>query len=46
MTKTCNRHNDCDEANKEWLRKYPGPIWSIPPNFHCHDDDCEDCFGQ
>ncbi len=45
--RTCNRHNDCDEANAKWLAAHPGSErWNIPANFHCHDDDCEDCFGQ
>lgn len=42
--RTCNRHFDCDEADKDWKERNPGSQW-IPANFHCHDDDCEDCFG-
>ena len=41
--RTCNRHTDCDKAEREWIYKNPGKhIWV---NFHCHDDVCEDCFG-
>ena len=43
--RTCNRHFDCDKADKEWLERHPNEKY-IPMNFHCHDDDCEDCFGQ
>ncbi len=39
--RSCNRHADCDEAEI----KRQGHIGYIP-NFHCHDDCCEDCFGQ
>lgn len=41
----CNRHGDCVAANAKWLAEHPGQRW-IPANFHCHDDDCEDCFGR
>lgn len=42
----CNRHNDCDQANRDWLASNPGKqYWEVPVNMHCHDDDCEDCFG-
>jgi hypothetical protein len=38
----CNRHSDCDAADAAY-RKREGrdPSYS----FHCHDDECEDCFG-
>lgn len=39
---TCNRHDDCQAANKAYRAKHgrdPGF------GFHCHDEDCEDCFG-
>ena len=46
MKRSCNRHGDCEKANQELLARNPGMNrWDIPPNFHCHDDDCEDCFG-
>lgn len=38
----CNRHSDCAAANQAYRAKH-----GRDPNFgfHCHDDDCEDCFG-
>jgi len=39
----CNRHDNCEVAEKARLEKNPGTY--TPINFHCHDDDCEDCFG-
>lgn len=42
---TCNRHFDCDEANRKWLAAHPGEKF-VPFNIHCHDDECEDCFGS
>lgn len=36
----CNRHYDCDEANA--LARRAG----YPAASHCHDEDCEDCFGS
>ena len=56
MTKTpkrsCNRHADCDAAEAEFRRLYPkgkhldwnGVTVYVPD--HCHDDECEDCFGS
>lgn len=38
--RSCNRHSDCDEAE---IKRF-GKI-DYYPNFHCHDDECEDCFG-
>lgn len=43
VKRSCNRHGDCDVAASEYREKYgkdPGV------NFHCHDEDCEDCFGK
>ena len=37
--RTCNRHDDCDAANA--AAKAKGRYAD-----HCHDDDCEDCFGS
>ena len=42
--RSCNRHNDCNEANRKWLETHPLEKY-VPINFHCHDDECEDCFG-
>jgi hypothetical protein len=41
--RSCNRHHDCDAAEAEVLAKNPGKTISF--SFHCHDEDCEDCFG-
>ncbi len=44
--RSCNRHSDCDEAEDKVLAKHPGmKRWEIGFNFHCHDEECEDCFG-
>lgn len=37
--RTCNRHVDCDAADE--VARVKGRRES-----HCHDDCCEDCFGQ
>jgi len=42
IRRSCNRHDDCAEAEARFKKdkgRDPGP------NFHCHDDECEDCFG-
>ena len=44
-TDSCNRHSDCDKANTEWLERHPGQIF-VPVDFHCHNDECEECFGN
>lgn len=41
--RSCNRHDDCDAAELEvtariGLTNFYG--------FHCHDDECEECFGN
>jgi hypothetical protein len=39
----CNRHGDCKAAEAALFAKegrHPGV------NFHCHTEDCEDCFGK
>jgi hypothetical protein len=41
----CNRHDDCDKANADWRERHPGEQYP-PPSFHCHDDCCEECFGN
>lgn len=40
----CNRHKDCEQAEKDRLARNPGTL--CPVNFHCHDDECEQCFGN
>lgn len=35
----CNRHDDCDAANDK--ARAQGYLAAD----HCHDEDCEDCFG-
>lgn len=40
--RSCNRHDDCTKAEEEFKAengRAPGF------NFHCHDEECEDCFG-
>jgi hypothetical protein len=45
--RSCNRHFDCDEAEAKALARNPGmKKIDIGFNFHCHDDECEDCFGS
>ncbi len=44
--RSCNRHSDCDDAEAKLLERTPGMTKAnISFNFHCHDEDCEDCFG-
>lgn len=43
--KSCNRHFDCKEAEEVYYSKHPKKPRDYIPNFHCHDDECEDCFG-
>jgi hypothetical protein len=42
--KGCNRHRDCKAADEAWRAKTGRTF--IPANFHCYDEDCEDCFGR
>ena len=44
VKRSCNRHSDCDQANKDWLLNHHMEKY-VPIHFHCHDDECEDCFG-
>ena len=53
--RTCNRHWDCDEADKKAKERYEENLkkpWGereriySPFIDHCHDDCCEDCFGS
>jgi hypothetical protein len=41
--RSCNRHIDCGLAVQMWKDKHNGEGPGF--NFHCHDDECEDCFG-
>jgi hypothetical protein len=40
---SCNRHSDCAAATENWKRNHNGQLPGV--NFHCHDEECEDCFG-
>lgn len=42
--KGCNRHRDCKAADEAWKAKTGGTF--VPANFHCRDEDCDDCFGS
>ena len=50
MRNTCNRHFDCEKAEKEYLdRKKDDPSHYsqfIPLDFHCYNEECEECFGN
>jgi len=40
--RSCNRHSNCDQA----VAKFEAENGRKPGvSFHCHDDECEDCFG-
>lgn len=39
--RSCNRHYDCDAAE---IKRFGATGYYA--NFHCHDDECEDCFGK
>jgi hypothetical protein len=43
--RSCNRHDDCDQAAKDWLLNHHMEKY-VPVNFHCHNDECEECFGN
>lgn len=42
--RTCNRHHDCDEAERLVLLNNPGKTLHV--DFHCYNDECEECFGN
>lgn len=43
---TCNRHNDCEAATKAYIeRRKLKHAWEMPVDFHCHNENCEECFG-
>lgn len=47
LKRSCNRHFDCDEAEAKVLARNPDmKKHDIGFNFHCHNDECEDCFGS
>lgn len=51
QTRTCNRHFDCDQSEylhkERWLDiNHPRTDYVQPISFHCHDDECEECFGN
>lgn len=39
--RSCNRHDDCDAAEMKAFGKL-----GYVANFHCHSDDCEECFPK
>lgn len=41
--RSCNRHQNCNEAD-EAFRKSEGRDPGV--NYHCHSEDCEDCYGK
>lgn len=43
VVESCNRHHDCKRAEADFFARE-----GRQPNlgFHCHDDECEDCFGS
>lgn len=43
--RSCNRHNDCEAAENEVMQRRGIQRREIAASFHCHDDECEDCFG-
>lgn len=44
----CNLHDDCETADEK-CRAAGGRVdrdgFSYMRAFHCHTEDCEDCFG-
>lgn len=44
--RSCNRHDDCDKAEEEVMARRGIQRHEISFSFHCHDDECEDCFGS
>ena len=43
--KGCNRHEDCAKADDDWRGRHSGEKYP-PVSFHCHDECCEECFGN
>jgi hypothetical protein len=55
LRRTCNRHSDCDKADRDVKERYEEDRkkpWQqqnprlMPHAEHCHDECCEDCFGN
>ena len=44
--RSCNRHSNCDKAEEEVMVRRGITRAEIHTSFHCHDDECEDCFGS
>ena len=46
--RNCNRHLDCDAADARAAEAGKRNEWGMPitRTDHCHDDCCEDCFGN
>ena len=44
--RSCNRHDNCDRAEDEVMARRGITRTEIHSSFHCHDDECEDCFGS
>lgn len=45
--RSCNCHSDCNAAELDVMRRNPGTTRiDISFSFHCHDEDCEECFGK
>ena len=45
-SRSCNRHSNCDKAEEEVMVRRGITRAEIHTSFHCHDDECEDCFGS
>ena len=43
QNKGCNLHDDCAAFNAEYRKAHNTAF--VPYNLHCHDDECEDCYG-
>lgn len=42
--RSCNLHQDCNAIDDEAWDDETG-LWRRRKPYHCHIDDCEDCFG-
>jgi len=43
---TCNRHDDCEAATLAYMQRHEiKHRWQVPFRLHCHDENCEECFG-
>jgi hypothetical protein len=41
----CNRHRDCEAADEAARARGKRNRYGSLGAEHCHDEDCEDCFG-